>query len=247
MPTIAEARHLVDKLRSLLMSAGFELHQWASNKPGVISHLPEEVRSDSAELWLAHEKTDSEESTLGLSWHFQRDIIGYKYHLVDYGAPTMRNIYKVLATLYDPLGFILPYTTQAKMLVFVGTRVAEIQDLTDLHAWWYVDSARNPAVDITRGKTLQELMEPNMWSQGHPFLLQSLDLWPENPTSTLEDKFTELRKTTLCGITSTVPDPSITHLSECNIGKELLEITAQELHGVTNKGSSPTANYYCSA
>ncbi|KAL7859535.1 hypothetical protein SRHO_G00146820 [Serrasalmus rhombeus] len=103
LPTIAEARHLVDKLRSLLMSAGFELRQWASNKPGVISHLPEEVRSDSPELWLADEKKDSAESTLGLSWHFQRDILGYKYRLVEYGAPTMRNIYKVLASKYDPL------------------------------------------------------------------------------------------------------------------------------------------------
>ena len=29
----------------------------------------------------------------------------------------MRNIYRVLASQYDPLGFILPYTTRAKMLV----------------------------------------------------------------------------------------------------------------------------------
>lgn len=45
--------------------------------------------------------------------------------------------------------------------IFVGTRVAEIQELTSLQAWHYVDSARNPADDITRGKTLKELVEPN--------------------------------------------------------------------------------------
>lgn len=33
---------------------------------------------------------------------------------VCYGALTMRNIYEVLASQYDPLGFILPYTTRAK-------------------------------------------------------------------------------------------------------------------------------------
>ena len=41
--------------------------------------------------------------------------------------------------------------------VFIGTRVAEIQDLTDQEAWRYVDSAQNSADDITRGKRLSEL------------------------------------------------------------------------------------------
>ncbi|KAI3374400.1 hypothetical protein L3Q82_005971 [Scortum barcoo] len=58
IPTTAEARHLVDKLRALLASAGFELRQWASNEPEVISHLPEESRSASVELWLTQHKTD---------------------------------------------------------------------------------------------------------------------------------------------------------------------------------------------
>lgn len=117
LPTTAEARDLVDKLRALLSSAGFVLRQWASNEPDVISHLPEDLRSRSAELWLAQDKTDSPESTLGLSWHFSTDMLGYKCRPVCYGALTMRNIYKVLASQYDPLGFILPYTTRAKMLV----------------------------------------------------------------------------------------------------------------------------------
>ncbi|KAI3375533.1 hypothetical protein L3Q82_003859 [Scortum barcoo] len=34
--------------------------------------------------------------------------------------------------------------------VFVGTRVAEIQELTERHVWRYVDSVRNPADDVTR-------------------------------------------------------------------------------------------------
>jgi hypothetical protein len=37
--------------------------------------------------------------------------------------------------------------------VFVGTRVSEIHDLTSLHTWRYVDTANNPADDLTRGKT----------------------------------------------------------------------------------------------
>lgn len=117
LPTPEEARQLVDKLRRLLSSGGFELRQWASNVPSIVNHLPKEARSDSLELWLAQDKAVSPESTLGLSWCCQMDTLGYKHRTVDYRVPTMRNIYKVLASQYDPLGFIVPYTTQAKMLV----------------------------------------------------------------------------------------------------------------------------------
>lgn len=107
----------MDKLRALLSSAGFVLREWASSVSDVISHLPEELRSNSAELWLAQDKTDSPESALGLSWHFSTDTLGYKYRPVRYDALTLRNIYKVLASQYNPLGLILPYITRAKMLV----------------------------------------------------------------------------------------------------------------------------------
>ncbi|XP_013856715.1 uncharacterized protein LOC106512700, partial [Austrofundulus limnaeus] len=117
VPTPEEAHHLVDNLRALLSSAGFILRQWASNEPSAISHLPEDLRSTSAELWLAQDRADTSEPTLGLSWHFPTDTLGYKHRSVSYGAPTLRNIYNVLASQYDHLGFILPYTTRAKMLV----------------------------------------------------------------------------------------------------------------------------------
>ncbi|KAJ8286056.1 hypothetical protein GJAV_G00034060 [Gymnothorax javanicus] len=369
LPSTDAARDLVDKLRTLLSSAGFVLRQWASNVPSVISHLPEDTRSHSAELWLAQDKTDSPESTLGLSWHFATDMLSYKHRPVQYGEPTMRNIYKVLASQYDPLGFILPYTTRAKMLVrclwekhrgwddpqlppdllqqwndwedelhflpqvsfsrpylpkdaaisvrgrelhifcdaseqayeavaylrtvgddgtthlafimarsrvaprrlqsmprlelcgaltgaqlaklliFVGTRVAEIQDLTQHHTWRYVDSAQNPADDITRGKTLQDLARPNRWSEGPAFLLREPDQWPRDPSSSLRDPpdTTELRKPTFCGVTSTADSQADTDLHRYGTWKELLQTTAQELHGAAFEDGCATAEDYCQA
>lgn len=74
-------------------------------------------RLDSLELWPApEEEEDLPESTLSLSWHCQLEILEYKDRAVDYKVPTMRNVYKVLATQYEPLGFILLYTTRAKVL-----------------------------------------------------------------------------------------------------------------------------------
>lgn len=112
LPTSRDARQLVDKLWALLASGGFQLRQWASNVSSIVNHLPKEARSDSLELWLTQEGADAPESTLWLSWHFQSDTLGYKHRHVDYGVPTMRNVYKVLASQYDSLGFIVPFTTK---------------------------------------------------------------------------------------------------------------------------------------
>ncbi|KAJ8017149.1 hypothetical protein DPEC_G00014760 [Dallia pectoralis] len=396
LPTPEEAKQLVDNLRETLASGGFDLRQWASNQTSVVSHLPKEARSDSTELWLSEDKSSSPESTLGLSWHPQPDTLGYKHRPVSYRVPTMRNIYKVLASQYDPLGFILPYTTRAKMLVrhlwdkqrdwddpllpkellqawvdweeelhdlkditmprayvpdeldqsstsreihvfsdaseqaygsvaylrtetsqgkvylsfllarsrvapkrlhsmprlelcaavtgaqlskllereltmkvdkttlwtdsttvltwlqsescrfkvFVGTRVAEIQELTDLKVWRYVDSASNPADDITRGKTLKDLAEPNRWSQGPPFLLHNQDKWPVKPTSVKEEDESELRKSVFCGVSSVVSGPAAPEASQYETWKELLEATAETLHGAAGMSGERTSQAY---
>ncbi len=53
--------------------------------------------------------------------------------------------------------------------VFVGIRVAEIQSLTDIDSWRYVDSANNPADVITRGQSLKDLTPPCRWINGPNF------------------------------------------------------------------------------
>lgn len=45
------------------------------------------------------------------------DTLGYKCRLLNHKVPRLRNIYRVLASLYDPLGFIIPFTTRAKVFV----------------------------------------------------------------------------------------------------------------------------------
>lgn len=85
LPSPEEAKQLVDKLCELLASGGFDLRQWASNVPIVVEHLPAEARSDSTELWLSQDRTDIQESTLGLKWYCQSDTLGYKTRQVKPG------------------------------------------------------------------------------------------------------------------------------------------------------------------
>lgn len=49
------------------------------------------------------------------------------------------------------------YSEFCKFKVFVGTRVAEIQEFTDQLSWRYVNSAKNLADDLTKVKKLEEL------------------------------------------------------------------------------------------
>lgn len=112
-----QAKYLMDKMRALLASGGFEIRQWASNAPEVISHLPIEAKSTECELWLTTSKTDPEESSLGLLWRCSSDTLGYKHRTIPRTAPTLRYVYRVLASQYDPLGYIMPFTTRAKVLV----------------------------------------------------------------------------------------------------------------------------------
>lgn len=111
------AKVLVNTLRNLLAEGGFELRQKACNFPNVIDHLPKEARSESSELWLNQTESDPQELALGLCWMCQSDTLGYQNRLDNCPTPTMRNIYKVVASQYDPLGFLVPYITRAKILI----------------------------------------------------------------------------------------------------------------------------------
>ncbi|XP_073721654.1 uncharacterized protein [Misgurnus anguillicaudatus] len=398
MATVGEAESFVEHLRKLLAKGGFEIRQWASNQSSVVSQLPKEAQSTSTELWLSNKETTVSESTLGLHWHCPTDTIRYKHRPLEYKLPTMRNLYRILASQYDPLGFILPYTTRAKILVqelwakprewddpllpgellqkwlqwedelqylsgitlprcyvtpdmdndsvtreihvfcdaseraygavsylrtqdsqgnvqlaflmarsrvapkkqlsvprlelcaalcgaqlavllkreltlgyskltlwsdsttvlnwlhsdscrfkvFMGTRIAEIQETTDPQDWQYVDSAQNPADDLTRGKPLAELAKPNRWSKGPSFLLLQPDRWPENPACRSSNGESELRKSVFCALNVVNPNPSIPDASQFPTYTELLEATAKSLHD-TQTGKKLSADDFVQA
>lgn len=139
-PTTSEAKLTVDKLHSMLATGGFDLRQWASNQSSVISHLPTEARSSAAEQWLEQNRTDPMEPTLSLRWNCDANTLGYQYRPIENATLTMRTAYQVLATQYDPLGFIVPFTTRTKVLIqqlWYKRRDWDNPNLPqDLHAAW---------------------------------------------------------------------------------------------------------------
>lgn len=136
------------------------------------------------------------------------------------------------------------HSQSCQFKVFVGARVSEIQELTENCTWCYVDSDQNPADDLTRGKTLEELKDPNRWSQGPPFLLQSPDSWPERPNAEPPEDPAELRKTAFCGATDTLPTDCAPDDKRYSSWQELMDDTIKELQGATSSSTSPTAEEY---
>ncbi|XP_048877738.1 uncharacterized protein LOC125747060 [Brienomyrus brachyistius] len=394
-----EAKDLVEQLRILLSTGGFDIRQWASNVAAAVSHLPKEARAESTELWLSYDKVDTPEPALGLHWHCSSDTLRYKHRLVKYTEPTMRNIYRILASQYDPLGFLIPFTTRAKVLVqqlwakprqwddpllpedllcawrkweeelkqipevsiprcytsqslnhpevkrslhifcdaseraygsvaylrsedncghvevaflmarsrvapkkqqsmprlelcaaltgaqllrvleneltlhiqdktlwtdsttvlswlqsescrfkvFVGTRISEILEITDDKSWRYVDTASNPADDITRGKRLSELTTSTRWSNGPPFLLQHPDKWPVAPITNPPEVTEELRRVVFCGITGATSNPPVPNPEQFDSWQGLVEATAQHLIKTASPERSLTAETYIEA
>ncbi|KAL9966671.1 hypothetical protein ACROYT_G024783 [Oculina patagonica] len=114
--TVEGAQHLRRQLSDLLAMAGFRLRKWSSNEPVVIEDIPKEDRLPT----LAINKDDLPKTkTLGVMWEAQRDVFTFQVEqpLVDSKKPTKRNVLSAIASLFDPLQFLAPFTVRAKILM----------------------------------------------------------------------------------------------------------------------------------
>lgn len=63
--------------------------------------------------------------------------------------------------------------------VFVSHRVAQIQACPEIKNWGHVSSGENPADFITRGMSVEQLKNAEMWWNGPEFLKEGIDKWPK--------------------------------------------------------------------
>ena len=120
---------------------------------------------------------------------------------------------------------------------FVGTRVSEIP--TSVHTWRYVDTANNPADDLTRGKTLTELAAPNRWIQGPSFLRGPPENWPSLPTFTEPEDAAELKQSIFCGLTQMGLVPQTPDVTQFDSWTDLVNATQQSFDGAAADPSLP--------
>lgn len=100
-----------------------------------------------------------------------------------------------------------------RLQVFVSNRVAEIQRLSDISHWSYINTKENPADVASRGVLPEALLGCKMWWDGPLFLLKECD-WPRS-FRTVEN-LPEIRSTCKTFLTTQLPIVNFERFSNLN-------------------------------
>ncbi|XP_076398077.1 uncharacterized protein LOC143266403 [Megachile rotundata] len=114
--------HLVRDVTRINARANFEMHGWASNDTTVVAAAGREPAKDEGELKLCDR---GGEKVLGLYWDTKLDELGFKIDMNKVPAevirgsrkPTKREYLRVIMSIFDPLGFLVPFTIKSKILM----------------------------------------------------------------------------------------------------------------------------------
>ena len=121
-----DATTVIAEMKKLLKRGGFNLTKWITNSRRVLATIPEEDRArDVKGLDLTFEALPVERA-LGVSWNVDSDEFEFRINMPDRPL-TRRGLLSVVSSIYDPMGFISPFTLTAKRI---------IQDLTRKKVTW---------------------------------------------------------------------------------------------------------------
>ncbi|KRZ74046.1 hypothetical protein T10_7368 [Trichinella papuae] len=106
----AEVRDLIHRVPVFLRKGGFHLKKWACNQAALLDTLPSEDVSKHGERELG--------KTLGIYWKKNEDVLTFQPPASSTARShhTKRQMLSLAARVYDPLGYIAPFTGQIKVL-----------------------------------------------------------------------------------------------------------------------------------
>ena len=110
----ADGLELHSQLSHLLSKAGMHARKWLSNCAGVLKEIP--IKDRKAEVDLDRDYLPCAK-TLGVWWLADEDVFTFKENAPADGMKyTKRNFLSKIVTLFDPIGFLAPFTIRAKIL-----------------------------------------------------------------------------------------------------------------------------------
>ena len=115
--TMEEGLEFYFESKKCLKEDGFELRKWNSNNKELMDKIYVEENENSYE----HGKNClGLRKVLGINWDIEKDLFVFDFDEIVQLAKdlkfTKRNLLKINATLFDPLGLISPITLQGKLL-----------------------------------------------------------------------------------------------------------------------------------
>ena len=106
---------LYNQLSALWEKAGMHARKWLSNSTIVMEHVPQEDRISQINLdegYLPSMKT------LGIQWSANTDEFNFTINSpTESHKLTKRSFLKIVAALFDPLGFLAPFIIRAKVII----------------------------------------------------------------------------------------------------------------------------------
>ncbi|XP_059184653.1 uncharacterized protein LOC131967729 [Centropristis striata] len=147
MASEEEAIQMMKDLTALCHKGGFHLSKWTSNSSKVLLSTAEEKRAkEMQELDLDTDQLPMERA-LGLQWCTKADKFNFRTSVREQ-PQTRRGILSVVSSLYDPLGFLAPFTMPAKLL---------LQELCRRNLGW--DEAISPSFSKQWSDWLEDLQK----------------------------------------------------------------------------------------
>ncbi|KAL9977438.1 hypothetical protein ACROYT_G014841 [Oculina patagonica] len=110
-----QALELQQELVEMLNEAAFHLTKWISNEKEVIEQIPESERAPSIKV-VEESIVMPMERALGVVWDTSSDCFVYEVVKKDI-ADTRRKILSLIASLFDPIGFLAPFLVRAKIFL----------------------------------------------------------------------------------------------------------------------------------
>lgn len=136
--TVEEGKLFYETAKDIMSDGGFELRKWTSNNEE-LQQIFDNDRSDSTTMetgddikYLETQMKASGEvkRVLGIEWDTLSDEFVFRFDEFAQKAlllkPSKRNVLKVAASIYDPLGLISPITAFAVEMVLIGMRKCQM-------------------------------------------------------------------------------------------------------------------------
>lgn len=114
--TVEEAKELIVNTQELCKGAGLRLHKFNSNQMEALSCVPPSERAITTDPLRLHPDSASDGNVLGIQWSMKDDTFSFSISAKDH-PPTRRGLLSVVASLYDPLGFVAPFTLSGKSIL----------------------------------------------------------------------------------------------------------------------------------
>lgn len=103
---------IYNQVKGLFEAGGSTIKKWCSNSLELMEYIPENLKLQNE---LQFDK-DITAKVLGVQWSPQNDVLSFKIALPD-DTSTKRSFLSMVAHKFDPLGFLTPVITTAKILI----------------------------------------------------------------------------------------------------------------------------------